>query len=49
MSPDLSKTFEWSRYFANAGSVDPDAKSIEELHQEARAFLGRFNWCQTIV
>lgn len=49
MKPDLSKTFDWNKYFANASSLDPDAKSIEKLHQEARAFLESFAWCNSII
>ncbi|MFM9927484.1 hypothetical protein VLK31_31210 [Variovorax sp. H27-G14] len=49
MKPDLSKTFEWSKYFANAGWVDPDARSIEKLHTEARIFLEYYDWCETIT
>ncbi|RQO59265.1 hypothetical protein DBV14_07650 [Variovorax sp. KBW07] len=29
--------------------MDLDAKSIEKLHQEARAFLGAFDWCRAIT
>jgi hypothetical protein len=49
MKPDLSKTFEWSKYFANAGASDPDARSIEKFHAEARAFLEYYDWCETIT
>ncbi len=49
LKPDLSKTFEWNRYFSNAGSFDPDTKSIEALHQEAKAFLESFDWCNSII
>lgn len=49
MKPDLSKTFEWSKYFANAGALDPDARSIEKLHAEARTYLEYYDWCETIT
>ncbi|MCR6477225.1 hypothetical protein NU688_13780 [Variovorax sp. ZS18.2.2] len=49
LKPDLSKTFEWNKYFANAGAFDLDAQSIKALHQEARAFLTSFVWCDSII
>lgn len=49
MKPDLSKTFEWSKYFTNAGALDPDARSIEKLHAEARTFIEYYDWCEKIT
>ena len=49
MKSDLSKVFEWSQYFANAGSLDPDAPSIQKLHDEALAFLEYYDWCGKIT
>ncbi len=49
MNIDLSKTFEWNKYFTNAGARDPDVESIERLHHEARAFLEYYEWCKRIT
>ena len=49
MNPDLSKTFEWSKYFTHAVALDPDARSIEKFHTEARAFLEYYEWCEKIT
>ena len=47
MKPNLSKTTEWNKYFAN--TLDPDARSIEKLHTGARAFLEYYTWCGHIT
>lgn len=49
MKPDLSKVFEWCLYFQRAGSKDDDAKTIFELHEEAKNFLMDFKWCAAVL
>ena len=49
MKPDLSKVFEWNRYFEKAGSKDEDRKTIERMYAEARSFIEFFDWCDAVV
>jgi hypothetical protein len=49
MNLELSKVFEWNRYYERAGSQDVDASVLRQMHADARSFVESFSWCAVVL